>query len=295
MAAPKIACCIVTMNRLKELKPCLDSCFAQTFPFEKVFVYDNNSTDGVTQDFLKETGKTRKDFGYVLADKNLGCSWGWALLMREHAREFDAFFIIDDDVVLDKDAIKELVESAPFKKGDYGFLGSLVLDFDTKEVAPLNFPWLKIAPEAGAEAFQKGVLPVKTSSFVGMLVSRTAIEKEGLPVKEFFIYADDYEYSLRVSKHFPCYLVASSVVLHKGKSIDFKDTPLPGLWKHYYATRNLMYTYRRHRNLALYFGDRAIVLARAIRKHGLRSWPYISTVVRGLWSGLFFHPKVERI
>jgi GT2 family glycosyltransferase len=46
------------------------------------------------------------------------------------------------------------------------------------------------------------------------MVSRTAVQRRGLPLKEFFIWDDDREYSERIARVMPCYLVMNSVVVH---------------------------------------------------------------------------------
>jgi GT2 family glycosyltransferase len=59
-----------------------------------------------------------------------------------------------------------------------------------------------------------GYVRVANANFAGFMVSRTAIRRRGLPIKEFFLWEDDREYSERIARVMPCYLLINSVVVH---------------------------------------------------------------------------------
>ena len=50
----KINCVIVTYNRLSLLKECISALKNQTYKINKIYIINNNSTDG-TSDYLQET------------------------------------------------------------------------------------------------------------------------------------------------------------------------------------------------------------------------------------------------
>jgi GT2 family glycosyltransferase len=56
---------------------------------------------------------------------------------------------------------------------------------------------------------------VEIASFVALLISRRAIARVGLPIKEFFVWNDDVEFTRRISRHFKNYLILDSVAVHK--------------------------------------------------------------------------------
>jgi GT2 family glycosyltransferase len=94
------------------------------------------------------------------------------------------------------------------------------------------------------------------------MVSRTAIQRRGLPIKEFFLWEDDREYSERIARVMPCYLIINSVVVHhegrdgrdfrgkhllqvrnKAARILISDTTLPlKLWRLFKYTGWLIYS-----------------------------------------------------
>ena len=69
----------------------------------------------------------------------------------------------------------------------------------------------------------------------------------GLPIKEFFIWGDDVEYTRRIALREPSYLVEDSQVLHDtknnvGSNIVYDDERID---RYRYAYRNEMYIARR--------------------------------------------------
>ena len=65
------------------------------------------------------------------------------------------------------------------------------------------------------------LLKINCSTFVSLFVNRKAIEKVGLPIKDFFIWNDDYEFTLRISKYFENFLVSKIKVFSLLYFFDF--------------------------------------------------------------------------
>jgi GT2 family glycosyltransferase len=59
---------------------------------------------------------------------------------------------------------------------------------------------------------------VSSAAWAGMMVSRDAIAKVGYPIREFFAWSDDSEYSTRISEHFHCYAVLDSKLIHRTRA-----------------------------------------------------------------------------
>lgn len=64
----------------------------------------------------------------------------------------------------------------------------------------------------------------------------------GLPIKEYFIWGDDTEYTERISSKYPCFLAFKSIVIHKRqiqKALDIITETNPNrINMYYYALRN---------------------------------------------------------
>ncbi|MCM1404775.1 MAG: hypothetical protein NC133_04755, partial [Prevotella sp.] len=86
------------------------------------------------------------------------------------------------------------------------------------------------------------------ASFVSLLVKTSIVEKIGLPISDFFIWGDDWEYTSRIANHYTGYLVTSSVVTHHSPcniSVDIiKDSP-NRVQRYVYAYRNESYLFNR--------------------------------------------------
>jgi GT2 family glycosyltransferase len=63
-----------------------------------------------------------------------------------------------------------------------------------------------------------GAVPIRTGSFVSMLVDAQAVRTYGLPKAEYFIWNDDFEYSARLLRHGDGLLVEASVCEHRTKA-----------------------------------------------------------------------------
>ena len=126
------------------------------------------------------------------------------------------------------------------------------------------------------------------------------MEKVGLSYKEFFIWGDDMEYSNRISKQFPCYMVAQSIVVHHTKNNDGSSIAKDDgsrLWQYKFAYRNECVIARDD---GLYgrcyqFAKVNWNILKVIGSHKplklKKIWILISASIRGI----FFRPKIEYI
>lgn len=83
-------------------------------------------------------------------------------------------------------------------------------------------------------------------------ISADAVKTVGLPIKEYFIWGDDTEYTLRLSRYYgQGWLVGKSLVLHKrlnGQALSIKEEDNPNrIPIYYYYVRNYLI------NLKLYY------------------------------------------
>src|SRR5208283_3097145 len=90
------------------------------------------------------------------------------------------------------------------------------------------------------------LLRVSYASFVSILINGKAVGKVGLPIKEFFIYCDDVEFTKRItSSGFSACLVEASKVEHRtpenrGVTLDNMDVKSGDLTKWKYFVRNVV-------------------------------------------------------
>ncbi|MBY4598097.1 glycosyltransferase family 2 protein [Ottowia caeni] len=284
---------IVTYNRRTPLLACLSAVAGQTRKADKILIIDNASTDGTIETLEKSGWLLQPNVELVTLEKNIGGAGGFHVGMRLAFREgAEWLWIMDDDCIPEPDCLKNLLR-APLLlptnlRDNIGFLASRVIWKD-KSPCLMNIPvphGLWIEPHF----YSSNLSRLTASSFVSMLVSRKAVVQHGLPVKEFFIWFDDSEFSRRISNEMYCYLVSDSVVTHETSSnfsaLDFRQLTQESLWKFSYGIRNeASYHFEKDSLLSgSLFCLRTIT--RAIRH--TKSWKLRFAVARACWSGFRF-------
>jgi GT2 family glycosyltransferase len=122
----------------------------------------------------------------------------------------------------------------------------------------------------------------------------------GLPIKDFFIWTDDWEFTRRVSRVHPCYLVGGSVVTHasanNGAGTIVDDVP-ERLDCYRLIYRNDVVLYREEGLLGYAFlAVRGLShIARVLRHSPDSKLKKIGIIVSGNIAGLRFHPSIERV
>jgi GT2 family glycosyltransferase len=261
---------IVTYNRKNLLIECLEALRKQTKPIQGIYLIDNASTDG-TPELLLEKGyiselppQTLKDpwekefiiqnltngeeikLHYVKMHENTGGAGGfYEGVKRGYERGYDWLWLMDDDTIPTETALEKLINKTVILDVDkIGFLCSKVLWIDgTPHI--MNIPAVK--PLVNGIPFniyeEKNVLLVESTSFVSLLIRRDVVKTVGLPIKEFFIWADDVEYTLRITKNgFVGLYINDSIVVHKTKT-NYSASQVYD-WRFYYNVRNNLWVYK---------------------------------------------------
>lgn len=193
---------VVTYNRLSLLKECIDALRHQTYKNFRIVIVNNGSTDG-TCEWLS----LQNDL-IVISQENSGGAGGFYTGLKyvaEHA--YDYCWFMDDDVICNVDALQELLWAVPLLKQDFGFLCSSVID---RNGNPTNVPEVDLRSQGAYSDWSRflinGIVKVRSATFVSVFIPVQNIYKYGLPIKEFFIWGDDTEYTIRLSNALPCFL-----------------------------------------------------------------------------------------
>lgn len=232
---------VVTYNRLSFLKEVVGSLRLQSYQKFRIIIVNNGSTDG-TLEWLEG----EKDL-ITINQANLGGAGGFYTGMKYVAEHgFKYCWVMDDDVVCSPTSLEELIKAYQAKP-NIGFVCSKVIGIDG---CPMNVPEVDInLSENGYPDFcdliSHQMVKVKTATFVSILFSVQSIIEKGLPYKEFFIWADDTEYTARLSLDKDCYVACKSVVTHKRSvqgslSIDKEKDP-KRMKMFFYSFRNVAY------------------------------------------------------
>lgn len=201
-----IAAVVVTYNRKDLLKKCISHLQKQTQKLD-ILIIDNASTDGTQDLFTNEVDNIK----YFNTGSNLGGAGGFSYGIKKAVElGYDYLWILDDDTLPMPTALEQLVQYAKKLNDDFGFLSSKAL---WKDESICNMNIQKISKWKRVTDFDTEHT-IQYASFVSLFLQSEVVKKVGLPYKEFFIWADDWEYTRRISKQFKSYYVPSSVVHH---------------------------------------------------------------------------------
>ena len=209
----KVMAVVVTYNRKELLKECINALLKQDYDNCNVLVVDNASTDGTKEYIAKELKNKRVH--YVNTGANLGGAGGFNYGIKEAYKiGCDFIWIMDDDCIVHNDSLTKLLDADKKLNGDYGFLSSKVLWKDNT-ICKMNIQKTKMTK--WLKDYDTNYQPIVLASFVSLFLKKEVVEEFGLPIKEFFIWTDDWEYTRRISKNKKCYYISDSIVTHKSK------------------------------------------------------------------------------
>ncbi len=289
-----IVAVVVTYNRKKMLVRCIQALMAQEYSCD-ILLVDNGSTDG-TCDYIKDYMFNNGIYYYNMG-QNLGGAGGFRVGMELAVQKgYDYVWIMDDDTVPCPDALCELIKADRVLHGTYGFLSSVAYWTDG---TLCNMNIQRIGLHEKVKNYD-AISPIIMATFVSFFVKTEVIKQVGLPIKEFFIWADDLEYSRRISSSQSCYMVPSSKVVHcmedNGK-VGIVEEANDRLWRYDYLYRNEFYVFRREgcKGYLYIFGRVGMHLCRILLYAKNGKFKKIKTVCKSLWKGFAFSPKIEYV
>ena len=200
--ARDVTAVVVTYNRLPLLRRCLAALQAQTAQGLRVLVVDNASADG-TAEYLKTLAMP----GLVcrILTENLGGAGGFAYGMQAAAElGCKAVWLMDDDTLPEPQALEALLAADAAMDGAYGWLSSRALTPDGSD-QPMNLQRKTMYRDI--DGFDGKEIPAVMASFVSLFLRMDTVRQFGLPIAEFFIWSDDWEYTRRISRCKPCRVI----------------------------------------------------------------------------------------
>lgn len=295
-ANANVTAVIVTYNRKELLQECVQALLAQKPHVPDILVIDNHSTDGTREaigGFIESGTVTYYDTG-----ANLGGAGGFSFGIRKAAESgAEYIWVMDDDCIPTSDALEKLLAADAKLDGQYGFLSSKVLWKDGT-LCTMNLQRDTLTHTLAR--FDNALQPVAMASFVSLFLPRAVVLEQGLPIKEFFIWTDDWEYTRRISRRYPCYAVADSVVVHKSKAnigANIATESADRLNRFNYLYRNDVVLYRREglRGFAYETLRLAGHCLRVLLKSKDHKKERLQKIIAGTAEGLRFHPEIEYV
>jgi rhamnopyranosyl-N-acetylglucosaminyl-diphospho-decaprenol beta-1,3/1,4-galactofuranosyltransferase len=267
---------VVTHDRRDLLAGALAAIEAQTRVPDAVVVVDNASCDGTAA--LVRERFARADL--VTLARNLGGAGGFAVgIARALDLGADAIWLMDDDTIPEAGALAALLAVREHRPA---VVASRVVWTDGRE-HPMNTPRTRPSAIPGCDR-------IRSASFVSVLLDAAVVRERGLPVADYFLWNDDFEYTLRLLRGRLGLRCRSSVVVHRTASPAFDLAP-----RFFYEVRNKVWLFTRSRCLAP--GERLLYAASTARR-----WAgafagaadrrrLLGALARGLWAGLRAGPR----
>lgn len=290
----KVVAVVVTYNRKELLCESIKALLSQNYANLKVIVVDNNSTDGTfatIKNFIDSN-----EIIYFNTGKNLGGAGGFSYgIAKAISYNPNYIWVMDDDCIVQDKALLNLVSFAKKVDNNFGYLSSKV-DWTDGTPCKMNIQRTSLSKEI---TDFNSVTKIKLASFVSLFINVAAIYQLGLPIKEFFIWGDDWEYTYRLAKDYDCYFVPSSLVIHKCKANSGLNilTDNGRLDRYYYGYRNERYFYNRagltgklYGRLKVYFHKLNLYL-----HHDPKKKEKLEIINKALKDEKTFNPKIDYI
>jgi GT2 family glycosyltransferase len=253
---------VVSYNRRELLVRCIEALLAQTHPLAGILVIDNGSTDG-TRELVEERGLLDR-VRWVRLEENSGSSGGFAAGV-ERAREYDAdwLWLMDDDAEPEPDTLERLLASpAARDEGTAALCPAVIGPSGAVDIGHRGH--FRGRPQAlPLDDYKPGSAPaLGYFTFVGVMLRMAVARAAEPPRADFFIWADDYEYSFRIAQHGAIRLVPEARILHHDvgqkhtnrrsrfwnrlTGWSYVPTPIEAFWRNLCGVRNYVWIKMRY-------------------------------------------------
>lgn len=246
MLQPLVFIVILNTNRRDDTLACLDSLSKSIYQNLRILVLDNKSTDGSVEAIQSAFPNVQ----IINLSQNLGYAGNNNIGIEEAIkRGADWILVLNEDTILDPCCMEELIkvgESDP----KIGILGPMVYHYDEPAVIQsagglLGKYWQ--SQHLGQNEADRGQFKdphqVEWISGCAILVRKSAIEQAGMLDANFFIYWEETEWCIRISRSgWKIVQVPAAKIWHKGVQRNYQ--PKPSFT--YYGTRNHLLTLMKH-------------------------------------------------
>lgn len=247
--APKVSVVVPSYNRRKDLLECLQSIQENQYPNLEVVVALNGCTDG-----SEEAVRTSfPQFRVISAKEGLGSARATNFGIKHVSKDSDYLFLLDDDTILEKNAISELVKAIDSKR-EYGAATAKVMYFENPKIVQwagasvglyTGINYMNSGPDDGR--FDK---PIDTEGGIGGtgLIKMKAVKKIGFYYDEtYYYYYEDPDYAMRILKAgYKIRYAPTSRIYHKIPLLSKREWKQRWFARAYWVARNKIIFMRKH-------------------------------------------------
>lgn len=273
VGGPKLTAVIVTYNNPEMLATLLTDLGRQSLPLHETIVIDNSDSDSTRV----MVGRQFQSITYIKMPKNVGTAGGFHQGLRKALRDCEFVLTLDDDVRLREDAVHELYQGYQYLKKDNPRLGAV--------------------RAVGARHGHSAPCRLADLAWRGTLFNAEAIRRTGLPLPEYFMYADDVEFSIRLAEHgYEAFDIPRSKIMEQRiwdklsqQILGRKVTCYAEDFRYYYALRNSIHAFRKHGRRRALMRTIAYALKMIIfftLFHRSERWHRVRAIVHGVNDGI---------
>jgi GT2 family glycosyltransferase len=291
---------IVTYNRKEMLEQTLKQFSMQTKKPAYIIVVNNASSDE-TEHYLTIWEEEKEEYLKIVLNlkDNTGGSGGFYEGLKHSLKcEADWVWVSDDDAVPEINAIEEAYNYLESKKENLNQISAICGQVLNHGIIDINHRknyftrGIRILEQPIPEAeYEKKEFELNAFSYVGTIISREKMKQVGLTLKDYFIWWDDTEHSLRLSKVGKIICVPAIQIHHDVGGGEFEVN-----WKTYYGFRNMTDMYRRHmpKPCFIYFSLKVIIKTIIFSILHKRSMETL-LLKKGFWSALKGNFGVDKV
>lgn len=292
---------VPTHNRLAQLRRTIARLLEVSPQMLAAIVVVDNASDDGTMAWLASLHDSR--LHVLRLSANLGGAGGFAAGLKYALRRLDPdwFLLIDDDARPMPGAL-EAFQASDLTSWD-AIAGAAYCPGG--EICAANYPmrdpfaslrtFLRTAL-LGRKGFHLGaqdyasdrVLPVDAATFVGLFLSRRALELGGLPDRRLFLYGDDVQQTLRLSRAGGRIGFDPALRFEHDTNAPEAGTRGMPLWKLYYRCRNSLIIYREASGWFFPLVCMVVLLRWMLGASSYKGQrrAYLAVLARAVWHGL---------
>lgn len=210
----------------------------------------------------------------------------------------DYIWVMDDDTIPTKECLEKLITAYKQTENNTSFLASAVYG---EQGEFMNVPVVDLTPTSNGYAdwykhLDKKMVKIESATFVSILINYDAVKKIGLPCKQYFLWGDDTEYTLRLTKYYgEAYLVGDSIAIHKRKNAKvlniIEENEKSRIKMHYYMIRNNLINAKeykgRKRTISILLSNIKNIFVIPFKKNCKYKFLKIKTILKGISAYMF--------
>ena len=237
---------------------CLESLQELDYDNYYIVVVDNNSAD----DSVAHISTAFPDVEIIRSETNRGYAGGHELTVQHMLADgkTDSIWILNNDTVISPLALRAFMNAYDLYgnalyggialEGKNRYLKMRLFEFSRNGLF-LNYHDLDNIPY---DSYFQSTEPREVHNLHGstLFIPLTVLRQYGFMDTSFFMYAEEYDYCLRLAKEgVKSILVPESIVHHEGGASGSKKSALGGVMQ-YYRVRNRLIFFRRHVSFLYY-------------------------------------------